>query len=70
MSGIFIKDMWLPEHCGACPLAMLNGYGERRCFVTDSTVTEFDSNGWPGGRSGDCPMIEVEERETTTYEIL
>lgn len=59
MSGIFIKDMSLPEHCGQCPLALLNGWGERHCFVTDSNVTGNAT--WAEDRPGDCPMEEREE---------
>ena len=63
MRGIFIKDMYLPEHCGVCPLALLNAFGERRCFGTDSDVTEYDSNGWSGGRRENCPMSERDLEE-------
>lgn len=58
MSGIFIKDMWLPEHCGKCPLALLDGYGERKCFVTESDVTGNAT--WAGDRASDCPMREMD----------
>ncbi len=59
MSGLFIKDMSLPEHCGKCPLALLNGWGERYCFVTDHDVTACD--GWTYNRHSECPMEEREE---------
>lgn len=58
MSGIFIKDMFLPAHCGACPLALLDSYGYRSCYVTDSDVTRLAVY---EERSGDCPMEEREE---------
>ena len=59
MAGLFIKDMYLPEHCGECPLALLNSYGERFCFVTDADVTRCD--GWVETRHGNCPMEERED---------
>lgn len=59
MSGLFVKDMYMPECCGVCPMSLLDGYGERRCYVTDSMVTKFDS--YYNERSGDCPLEEREE---------
>lgn len=59
MSGIFIKNMWMPEHCGKCPMALLDGYGERHCYVTDTCVTNCD--GWTYNRSEDCPLEERDE---------
>ena len=59
MSGLFIKDMCLPQHCGECPFALLDHYGYRRCYVTESNVT--DNATWAEDRPGDCPMEEREE---------
>ena len=59
MAGVIIKDMWLPEHCGKCPMALLNAYGDRRCFITDSNVTNNAT--WAEERHDRCPMVEMEE---------
>ena len=59
MSGLFIKDMSLPMHCGLCPLALLDVWGYRKCFITESDVTGHAT--WMECRSGDCPMEEREE---------
>jgi hypothetical protein len=58
MTGVFIKDMFMPGHCGRCPMALLNHYGERTCFITESDVT--DNATWIEDRPDDCPMREME----------
>ena len=57
MSGIIIEGMSIPNSCVECPLAMLNRYHERFCFVTESmaNIDPFY------GRPDDCPMKELEE---------
>ena len=59
MSGIFIKNMFMPRHCGRCPLALLDGYGDRVCFITESDVTSNAT--WLEERPNDCPMEERKE---------
>ena len=56
MSGVIVKDMTMPESCAECPLAMLNHYRERYCFVTESIV-DIDPF---YGRKDNCPMTEIE----------
>ena len=58
MSGIFISEMIIPEHCGVCPLSILNSYGERECFVTECKVTNEAT--YLTERHERCPMEEID----------
>lgn len=54
-----IKDMYIPESCKRCPMAVMTPqYGERRCFVTDSIVDDAD---YCYERHPECPMEETED---------
>lgn len=56
--SVKIKDMYLPDSCAACPLCLLDRYGnERYCFATGNRV-DID---WDSYRSSECPMEEVGE---------
>lgn len=58
MSGIKIKNMYLPKSCLSCPLALLDKYADHHCFVTGYNVTlscEYDE------RHSECPMEEIED---------
>lgn len=58
MNGVFIEEMNLPNHCCECPLALLDSYGYRNCFITGYNVSEeaYLLN----ERHYMCPMSEIE----------
>ena len=56
MEAVKINNMYIPETCMNCPLATLDSYGYRICFVTEVNVT---NNYWD--RNDRCPMEKVEE---------
>lgn len=55
--AVKIKGMWTPNSCFECPLCLINGYGERFCYVDEHTVKFWDSD----ERPDDCPIEECEE---------
>ena len=58
MSYLKVKDMCMPEHCINCPLLMLSSYGSHFCFVTESSLSEYEV---AYEKPDDCPLEESED---------
>ena len=54
--SVRIRGMRIPENCVSCPLALLNNYGERVCYVTEEDVTEMFYD-----RHDKCQIEEVDD---------